>query len=822
MNEKTNHFLFPRPLINKFNLLSTINEKYKYINQTFELLQTHPELFIDTSINLLYILNMNLSQRSEYLFDAFKSFIQSNELETPSSVILLSWCAYNINFINEHDIPNIEPIFKYLKRATALFNESHEIYFEGKKFNISELKSIMYQRTGYNYFDILPYICFFYTFYINSRPYRFTDDLGTEALQENLYANFENYLATNYKNLAKQLDLSSPDFDIEHINEFKSMFDVILNVENIKQLRNDFMNYQNILDECVEDQSVLTEDFIYNSYKDNMNKLIEIIVYNNPFKPIYDSFPTFEPMYVDKSIRQLNVQQVKTTLEYALSGGDKPFFYDNTLTESLFVPTSEHPVFTCPFVENQKLKSGITKYINSFDRPFLSSNFTLKTLVEFIISKFTTNQEESIFDNYETLTQPQITDIPTIKLTLEDFNGLYQQELLNLILPALYNINTTEIKPLIDYLFTIPFFKTEINDILTFEDLFKKLYHRPVINSCVGCLLFSFFSEFLKSIIDTFKNNFTNFNITETNISNFMYIKFLLNNVFRPDIPNDYILTLTNKIYDTTISLKLTQNRDFTYFVSECIKEFEKILNDSKMYLVYLSGNDDDVDIYSLGGVKLYNKMLDINPFNRSYEFMKATIGITAEEFIFKWCINDLKDPSIIDLLLSSNNTTTIDDIISEFARKSKHEFNIFDYSVSIIDGKLKIVPKVNNWWLNVSHSRFLKFMFRQTTSNYLNTKVFKSRMINTLEKITSVNDVFVDNLETNNSPHPVIIKDNSDLYEIPMYQYIGEINHYPLNFVNPKGFKHYIFKIDDNYIIWIFSKYYPNLFNNVKDKYKE
>ena len=814
---------FPRPLINKLNILSTINEKYKYINQTFELLQTYPEMFLSTSINLLYILNMNLSQKQEYMYTIFKSFIESNDLETPSSVLLLSYYAYDLNFNHDKDIPLIEPIFKYLKKAQTLFEESREVYFEGKKFNINELKPIMYQRTGYNYFNYLPYVCFFYTFYINGRPYRFTDDLGTEALQENLYANFENYLATNYKNLAKQLDLPSPDFDIRFKDEFKAMFDVILNIENIKQLRNDFMNHQDILDECVQDQSDLTEEFIYNSYKSNMNKLVEIIVYNTPFKKIYDSFPTFEPVFIDKSIRQLNYQQIKTYLEYALSGGNAPFYYDESLTEHLFKPSEEYPVFTCPFVETQKLKTSISKYINSFETPFISSNIVLKTLTEYILHKFQDNQTDSIFDNYETLTQPEITDIPSIKLCLEDFNGLFQQEIINLVLPALYNLTSKELKVFVNYLFTLSFFKNEIQDIFSFEDLFKKLYHRPVINSCVGCLLLSYFKEFLVQIIQTKKSNFGKLNedINNDDFERFMYIRFLFNNIFNEE--NEYTMNLTNKIYDSTIALKICQNQEFRNFVSDSVEEFEKILNDSLMYLVYISGNDDDVDIYSLGGLKLYNKMLDINPFNRSFEFMKQCIGIGSNEYIFKKCIESLKDASIIELLMSSNNTSTIDDIISEYAKKNRHEFLIYDYSISIVDESLQIKPKINNWWLSIDHTKFLKFMFNQIVGNTLPNKIFKSRLINTLDDADKVNEVVENGLEIDkNKIYPVVIKDNSDNYEIVYYQYVGEIQYQSINFVNPKGLKHYILNVDNNYTVWIFSKYFKNLFNTVRNKYKE
>ena len=94
-------------------------------------------------------------------------------------------------------------------------------------------------------------------------------------------------------------------------------------------------------------------------------------------------------------------------------------------------------------------------------------------MTEYILHKFQDNQTDSIFDNYETLTQPEITDIPSIKLCLEDFNGLFQQEIINLVLPALYNITSKELKVFVNYLFTLSFFKNEIQDIFSFEDLFK-------------------------------------------------------------------------------------------------------------------------------------------------------------------------------------------------------------------------------------------------------------------------------------------------------------------------------------------------------------
>ena len=768
---------FPQPIISKMSIISTVQEKYKYLNKTLELLQQQPDMFEKVAEPFLYMLNMNTCLKQETIFDIFKFFIQSKEFETTSILTLM---AYFLKKFNNFDL--FEPSLKGIKRGFDLFQNNLSVYYNNTQYNFREFEPISYTVAGYNIWELIPYYGYIATFYINGRPYRFTDDMGTEALQENLYASLEAYLAGHYKKLFEDLQLKEvPDLNNSPALrlKFKNMLTVALAADNMIQLRNDFMMKQDILDECVENQNELSDDYLYQSFQINMNKLVELLVEFNPFKKYFDKFPTFEPMIIDKAIRDLNIDKLLKVTEYCVTGGNAKFMFDKNFEETLF--NSEQ--FLTSFIGTQTLKTNIDYFKQCFkNKPFSSANVYAKMLTAFIRKRFV-QQQESIFETLET---PDISGVPMqISLTLDDFVEDSQDEILSLFLPSLFNDAAKEMNIFVNFMYTNNAqFKFDVDAILRFENLFKKIYSRPAIPTCISTYFLSFLKDYVMNYIKTYEVG---------KIPS--YISFVLN--------YDPIETLMNNIYDFMIGVKICKLDEYAKFVNLCEADLDKYLLSSKCYTVYVKSNNDSSELYSIGGRKLYDKMLDINPFNRGYEFIKQILGTTEDLEIIHVMTTQFNDPTTISILSASTNQDTIIDIVNNYANqvKNKQEDIIQNYSFEVTkDNQLKPIMKVLTYWTVLDYISVLKYAFEQITGNYISDMVVSREIVSSSTKEPKVGFI---------GSSPVMLQESgSDTYMIPKYKYVSEWFDARLNFVNPNGYKLIQFNLDkDNMSIFLFTK---------------
>ena len=55
-------------------------------------------------------------------------------------------------------------------------------------------------------------------------------------------------------------------------------------------------------------------------------------------------------------------------------------------------------------------------------------------------------------------------------------------------------------------------------------------------------------------------------------------------------------------------------NDAYCRYVNICMKDFTRYINlNSFVQMPYIKGNNDDCDIFSIGGIALYDKMVDPN-----------------------------------------------------------------------------------------------------------------------------------------------------------------------------------------------------------------
>ena len=144
-------FAQPRMLINKLSFVST-NTKFNYINLIIDLLQEHPELFVDTATTLIYLLNIGTNYKKDILFQMFQSYIytdyaeqkeinnliQNHQIEEPiiisdSMPILFSYYLYKNKVFK-----SFEPSMKDIETAFKVFSNNPEVYYDSKKYDFNE------------------------------------------------------------------------------------------------------------------------------------------------------------------------------------------------------------------------------------------------------------------------------------------------------------------------------------------------------------------------------------------------------------------------------------------------------------------------------------------------------------------------------------------------------------------------------------------------------------------------------------------------------------------------------------------------------------
>jgi hypothetical protein len=292
------------------------------------------------------------------------------------------------------------------------------------------------------------------------------------------------------------------------------------------------------------------------------------------------------------------------------------------------------------------------------------------------------------------------------------------------------------------------------------------------------------------------QNSLNQSNLTQNNSKSVSYVNFILN--YEPNI------MLMQKIYDFMIGVKICHTENYARLVNLCEEDLDKYLLNSKCYMAYIKGNNDDSEIYSIGGRKLYDKMLDINPFKRGYEFIKQILGSTEDLEIIKEMTSQFSDPTTISVLSGSTSPDTVTDIVNQYANqvKSKQPDILQNYDISVDDttNELKIQHKVMTYWTIYDYISVLKHAYGQISGSYIG-EVFVSRELTpngpkepAMNKIGNV---------------PIIIQEaNTDVYMMPRYKYVSEWYQARLNFVNPEGMKLIEFDIDNhNMTVFLFTK---------------
>ena len=864
---------FPRPLISKLSIISALQNKYRYISLTFDLFQNYPELFKKTSTNLIYLLQTGTTFKKEAIFTLFESLLNSSQeisinqankllnleeskqkltsssnsfIETQSLMILYSYYLYKYKEFNY-----FEPAMKGIKEAMDSFKNNDVVYYKGNKFNFSEFKPLCYNNNGDNLYEFIPYFCFVATFYSDGQPYRFFEEIGSETSYNNLLVSIDNYFSNYYKLFMKQIGLSNytanfndyPIFintifedrdesGVKTVAEtLQSMLNNMLSFDNLIKLRNDEMNKSaSLLDDNFNDQNRLSDEFLKECYLRNIDLILEIIIEKNPIQNILNQFPTFVPVNLSSPFQNYSLSELSWMTHYCLSSGNHKFFIDD---EYKFRPIIEDNVSTYSFVNSKdpwKVNTKINKFKYSMNLPFSDCDLATQMLTSFIKQRIVTAQE-----NF--LDTPDLSSswMPNeeISITLSDFteNSSYFNDLtsslLNLYLSSNFVLNQTELNTILPNLLNInKKYKEYIDNLLNFVNIAPKIYPNVVGSICVNVLLMSYIKDLLTYHLDTqYKNGL------ELNLNNFNLYKYLMKFVI---LEEDIDLTKRMyKIYNMLVSLVIINNDSYCRFVNTCITDFNKYLEiNSLINMSYLSGNDDEVDNFCIGGINLYDKMIDPNCLNRGYYYLLQTLGINEKIETIHYWTKKMNDPNLNTLLMNSVSDLNRFKAISLETFETLRETNIKQNTESVIlsnfnftmEGEsLRIIYKSYIDWgeytIDLNGSTYLLSQLMvlyggtQVVGSYIDN-IFKSKSFNLDKTGVIMPDATILNSFKYGNKHIAVSVNyvNNSNYVIPLYKYQGNMIPINLTFNNPPGYKLLVVTLDStskdkNNVIFMFTK---------------
>lgn len=796
-------YAMPRPIISRTMILSALDGRYLNIALTMELLQNHPELFENIATNLIYLLQTGMNYKKNVIFDLFKSMFttsyvlsdkDSNKMlniqnaskdsfiETQSLLILFSYYVWK-----HKDFKPFEPSLDLCRQAYNLYSSNQEIYYKGIKLQLKELEPLCYNCNGDNLLEWIPYFCYIATFYVDGQPYKFFEEIGSESSYNGLLGTIDNYFGTYYKALLKDTGNESEmfvlkdhekTFELLGNNNLKNMLSQMLNFDNVIELRNQELRKSlHLLEENFNDQSGLHLEFMSQRFKENMDTIVEMIIENNPINKLYNAFPTFEPMSIDTSMKTLNLEELAKMTQYVMAGNNSGYIIDH---DYKFVPLQwgiTNSDYDAGIIKKQGInKTSLNKFQFCSGRPFSDADIGLQICSAFVKERFY-QQQQNVF------TEPNFQD--EVKIDESAFESEeMQQTLLNNFVGGLWRTSFVEMNTALSGLMRFnDKFKTDVKNILNLQKICSKVYVQITAARSIGTYLLSYLKEMI--LIHVSNND---------DINTFNYFRYLSHYIY-PMLDEDNYARI-NKIHDMLISIGFIQSKKYADIVNESMKDLSKYISNSVVQIPYLKGNADLSEIYSIGGLSMYDKMIDPNPFNRAYYFMRQTFGSSENiETFYRW-VKELNDKTAFALIGNAASYDTVTDILNTWNNSAKKNppTIIQNYLFTLSETDLKVVRKNSGYWVDLKvkdgsnvYAYLMKYMYKEVIGSYIDD-IIVTRSLTPNDGFKAGDSVKKEFLFSNTKVPITISETGHDSYRIPRYKYVGDIKVMGLGFVNPPG----------------------------------
>lgn len=800
-------------------------DKYKAISFTNNFFRARPELFGKYAESLLYAEYSGRNMKSEALYDMFSQYIRTanpgyiqkkmageyiGTYEFTDSV-LLQWSTV----IKTNKAFSIyEPVMMELQHVLSTWRASDAIvHFNGRPVRLEELKPLMYTYSGESIYELFPYLAYVMTFLLHLKPYSFDEDHSASSAMS-FHTRLNSWYSKCYEGLMQDFGFNPIDATMEDLSKIPdevwiATFRYMLDPVRIIELRDLEMSQQgssDLLQMCIEDQAAISSDNVKSAWNFTLDRMIEIIVENGPIRDLMIKIPPFDPISV-------NTSDLMTWTNYCLTGGNALFLIEKNREESTSVQyaTIHHGdpgKYVSPsqrIFGNQELKSKINKFPLTVGKPFAASDTITDMCIAYLSEQF---------DNKRT----DITDPYPITLSEEDIYSLPVSELLkNLFVQGIWMKDNSSLVKIFEYFETNQQIINELYDILALTKATQIVYNNYLGSTLITPYILSFVNEW---ILSHCVNNYP--------LRSFRPYLYLINTV------GDYVdFSRLSFLANMASSLIYIHNNMYAQFVNMVVAKFTKILlGNPIIQQPFVKGLMDMAELYAIGGVELYNYAKYPNPFIRAYGFVTIIYGTSEElESFYAW-ISLLKDSSVFETI--EDNKATIDLV---------NPILVSQHRSSFIEGKY---PKILSNYLFASNGSYTlnneayhiklkttdgtyisnllsKFIYpRSNTSGSRRSESILFRRLVLEDNQLTAKELVRNEMKYSDTEPPIAVNMQATGrdYDVPIYNYSGEVNVRNMLFVEPpKTRRHIKLKLFNsrtahgiNNVIWIFTSEYETV----------
>ena len=390
----------------------TVADVYPEESFTVKTFKEHPEWFGDSGIALIYALQGAQQNPSESYYLMFDTFLRNRN----QSIITDSLLGKKYSYLNDPNsiitwarimeetqkAPIFEPIMLQLNNVLKDWFVTKRVKYEGVEYDLSEFEPIAYTWSGENIISLLPYICYLMTFYIECRPYTFTEALSMSSYQM-FRMQFNKYLKKNYETLIEQ---NGGNYAIDGFNNFSSLpeetiktfYQYVLSPSSVSKLITDVLAAQpSLMEQVIRDQNSIN-DYTYVSQRFNnvLTNLLTNVIEASPIKTIMSELPIFDP-------RRLNERELMFMTEYAYTGGDKAFCIETmpdsnevNYPYSAYASKDAASPYPSSIVGKQSLKTKVNKLGMCYGMPFSSSDLLNNMFRAYLYMDFQTERDNNM------------------------------------------------------------------------------------------------------------------------------------------------------------------------------------------------------------------------------------------------------------------------------------------------------------------------------------------------------------------------------------------------------------------------------------------
>lgn len=782
---------------------SLLDDRTSAVKFTYEFFLAHPELFGNNAETLLYVQQAGHRYKPEQYYTVFETFIkQVNKqlIHAAATTGVSNRYTFDIDYLitwarllQTHAPYEFEPVLKQVKAVFRNWLQDQHVTYSGISYPISAFRALAYTYSGENIIELLPYICYLFTFLIHCNPYEFCDGTS-ESSSFGFYRTLNNWFMTHYELLAKDFGvdiIKDPAGGLQKIPQadWMATFDAMLNVEQIIKIRNDEISkVESLLQQCIQDQTSIDYAYVYECWDNVMSNLITIIVQNSPIKQIFDTIPRLD-------IRALNVTNLFMLTQYVMTGGDKQFCIDpDTYTYALNAdPTTVKPVLKF----KQSLKAGVNRLTVGHSKPFCSSDLLTEMCTSYIRDLFLEKRQDPL-------------DPHPILVNEDSLRDLDADILANLFLPGIWSFDNSVMSTVVPELLKHQQFLNEFNDILALGYITEVCYNNRLASVILPTLMLSYINTY----------------ILQTCIAGYPLDKL--------SVMTEAILQLTAKqesvqqrIYalcNTCTSLLYLAEPEFTNFVNNSMTEFVKIVTFNPIIMQpYVKGLDDSADVYAMGGVELYNYGHFSNPLIRAYGFISNVFGTCESLETFYRHIEQLDNDSLFDIIndiagygkqLDTSSTATVEaGLKTQYGKHgvrpmlNNFAFDGLKYTVKNTPYYLSMKTSEGNFLLDI----LCRYTFAYNDPHKAINKCVAVRNIQYVNgQVTAIRPT-VDKMRVGNSSAPVMLSSTGSVEQLPTYDYLGKIVDTGIIYTAPNGYRQITIRMMSprsavNSIMWIFT----------------